>query len=546
VAPRNVAPGGAEAEWAFEWLRRWLAFRFRPYPDGSPIEYKSLDPPEPLELSRPEQLEILLRLSECTPEQRHFILRRLPRPVVRGLEEEWWWHAHGGQEEPEAGPNGEPWRVWAIVAARGFGKTRAGAEWVWARAREDGRARIALVAATIDEVVRVMIEGESGLLELARSGEEARWIPSRRLLRFPSGAEAQVYSAERPEVLRGPQHHYAWCDELAKWPRLTGTGQSKAGTAWDNLMLGLRLGTRPRTIVTTTPRPGPLLKRVLALPRCARTHGRTDENPHLPRDFRAAMREMYGGTRLGRQELEGLLLEEYEGALWTRELLEKSRFLPPHVKPGEGDQVKPGGGVTGSEVEGSSRSLRPHGTHPSTPCGGPPPHLLTGRQVVRIVVGVDPPASTHGDSCGIVVCAKDEDGIAWVLADLTAHGLSPEAWAARVAETADLYGATKIVAEKNQGGEMIAAVLRAADRNLPVTLVHAGPSKAARAEPIALRFETGRARLAGHFPELEDQLCALTWSGYQGPGSPDRADAMVWAMTELFEKERAAPSIRRL
>jgi phage terminase large subunit-like protein len=164
----------------------------------------------------------------------------------------------------------------------------------------------------------------------------------------------------------------------------------------------------------------------------------------------------------------------------------------------------------------------------------------------RILIGLDPPASTHGDSCGIIVCAKDEEGVAWVLADLTAHGLSPEAWAARVAETAALYGAGLIVAEKNNGGEMIAAVLRAADFDLPVKLRHAGPSKAARAEPIALHFETGRARLAGHFPELEDQLCALTWSGYQGPGSPDRADAMVWAMTELFEKERAEPRVRRL
>jgi phage terminase large subunit-like protein len=544
--PSRPAPAGKKAEAAFAWLRQWAASRLGGDPLLSPVEHKSLRPPDPGPMSRSEILDVLLRLTLCTPEQRSFILRSLPRPLVRALEEEWWWQAHGGQREPKAAPNGEPWRVWAIVAARGFGKTRAGAEWTWARAREDGRARIALVAATIDEVVRVMIEGESGLLELARSGEKVRWIPSRRLLLFPSGAEAHVYSAERPEALRGPQHHYAWCDELAKWPRLTGTGQSKAGAAWDNLMLGLRLGERPRTLVTTTPRPGPLLKRILALPRCAPTHGRTDENPHLPRDFRRAVEEMYGDTRLGRQELEGLILEDYEGALWTRDLIEKARFLPPHAQHGEGDQAMPGAGVTGSEVEGSSDNRSPHGSYPSTTFGGPPPHLAMGRQIRRILIGLDPPASTHGDSCGIVVCARDGEGVAWVLADLTAHGLSPEAWAARVAETAALYGATLIVAEKNNGGEMIAAVLRAADHDLPVKLRHAGPSKAARAEPIALRFETGRARLAGHFPELEDQLCALTWSGYQGPGSPDRADAMVWAMTELFEKERAEPRIRRL
>jgi phage terminase large subunit-like protein len=464
-----------------------------------PIEYKSLAAPR-APMSRPEMLTALDDLMRLGPEQRRIILRSLPRPMVRALAYEWWWQVHGGQEEPLFARNGEPWRVWAIVAGRGFGKTRAGAEWVWARARENSKARIALVAATYDEAVQVMIEGESGLLAVARGNERPRWIPSKRVLRFPSGAEAHVFSAERPEKLRGPQHHFAWCDELAKWPRLTGTGQAKADTAWNNLMLGLRLGSHPRTIVTTTPRPGPLLERILALPRCALTHGRTDENPHLPRDFRDAVRDMFGGTRLGRQELEGLLLEEYEGALWDRDLLERAR--------------------------------------------GPAP--APDARWRRIVLGVDPPASSHGDSCGIVVCTLDEDRIAHVLADLTAGGLSPEAWARRVVDAADLYGATRIVAEKNQGGEMIASVLRAVDANLPVKLVHAGPSKATRAEPIALRFETGRARLAGHFPELEDQLCALTWSGYQGPGSPDRADAMVWAMTELFEKERAEPRIRVL
>jgi phage terminase large subunit-like protein len=536
--PCPLAASKSQAQ-AFGWLLRWKLSRF-PGPGAAPIEHKSLVPPALLPMSRRERLEVLVRLVKCTYEQRLVVLRDLAPPAVKALEEEWWWQAHKGQKEPKAGSNGEPWRVWAIVAGRGFGKTRAGAEWIWARAREDGRARIALVAATIDEVVRVMIEGESGLIELARCDEEARWIPSRRLLLFPSGAEAHVYSAERPEALRGPQHHYAWCDELAKWPRLTGTGQSKAGTAWDNLMLGLRLGDRPRTIVTTTPRPGPLLKRILALPRCAVTKGRTDQNPHLPRDFREAVREMYGDTRLGRQELEGLLLEEYEGALWTRDLLEKARGIPSPCR-GEGQVREANQGEGRSDVEGA-------GTVPHPPAAAlrAPPSPFQGEGFKRIVIGLDPPASTHGDSCGIIVCAKDEEGVAWVLADLTAHGLSPEAWAARVAETAALFGATLIVAEKNNGGEMIAAVLRAADHDLPVTLRHAGPSKAARAEPIALRFETGRARLAGHFPELEDQLCALTWSGYQGPGSPDRADAMVWAMTELFEKERAEPRVRRL
>ncbi|MGA9583636.1 MAG: terminase family protein [Allosphingosinicella sp.] len=469
---------------------RGFAFDF-PLPLYGPVYTKSLLGREEVP-NRGQSLYLLAELAKLTPEQRRLVIARMPVLAVRALAEEWWWQVHGGQEEPRAGADGTDWRVWAIVAGRGFGKTRAGAEWVWARAREDGSARIALVGATIDEVERVMVAGESGLLACARGHEQPRWIAAKGILRFPSGAQAHAFSAERPEKLRGPQHHYAWCDELAKWPRAEAT--------WNNLMLGLRLGERPRTLVTTTPRPVPLLKRVLADPHCSKTEGRTDENPHLPADFRSAVESMFGGTRLGRQELQGMLLEEFEGALWSRELIESAR--------------------------------------------GPAP--ARDADYERIVLGLDPPASSHGDSCGIVVCARDREGICWVVADLSMGGLSPEAWASRVAQVAALYGARLIVAEKNQGGEMIASNLRGADADLPVKLVHAGPSKAARAEPVALRFETGRAKLAGHFAELEDQLCALTWAGYQGAGSPDRADAMVWAMTELFEKARPAPRISRL
>lgn len=453
-------------------------------------------------MKRAEILEALDALAAQPSDVRRTVLREMPPPLARALAEEWWWQAHGGQMEPEG-----DWRVWAIVAGRGFGKTRAGAEWVWARAREGGDVRIGLIAATRDEAERVMVRGESGILATARGDERPRWMPSRGILQFPSGAEAHVFSAETPDKLRGPQHHYAWCDELAKWPR--------ADDTWNNLMLGLRLGEKPRTIVTTTPKPVPLLRRILALPRCAPTHGRTGDNPHLPRDFIAAMDAMFAGTRLARQELFGELLEDFEGALWTRELLDKRRGAPP---------VENGGGVT-SPV-----------SHPGSPATA----------FDRVVLGLDPPASTGGDSCGIVVGGKDGDGVAWVLADLTARGLSPEAWARRVAEAAGMYGVGRVVAEKNQGGDMIASVLRGVDAALPVRLVAATKSKAARAEPIALRFETGVARLAGHFPELEDQLCALTWHGYQGSGSPDRADAMVWAMTELFEKEQAPPRVRLL
>ena len=445
-------------------------------------------------MNRTEAVSVLCDLLRLPPVQRRAALLALPVPARRALEDEWWWQAQGGQCEPETCEDGRAWRIWAIVAGRGFGKTRAGAEWVWARARENRDARIALVAATLDEVERVMIRGESGLLAVARGDEEPRWIASRGVLHFSSGAEAHAFSAERPEKLRGPQHHYAWCDELAKWPH--------ADDTWNNLMLGLRLGERPRTLVTTTPKAVPLLHRILALPRCAKTEGATAENPHLPVDFIEAMTALFAGTRLARQELEGQLLANFEDALWTRDLIEKARG--PSCNPGESTTF------------------------------------------TRVLLGLDPPASTGGDSCGIVVCGKDGDGVAWVLADLTARGLTPEAWSRRVAEAAAVYGASLIVAEKNQGGDMIESVLRAVDSTLPIRLVAATRSKAARAEPIALRFETGIARLAGSFPELEDQLCALTWSGYQGEGSPDRADAMVWAMTELFEKEPAQPRVRRL
>jgi phage terminase large subunit-like protein len=402
------------------------------------------------------------------------------------VHEDWPIWAHGGQEEPEG-----DWRVWAIRAGRGFGKTRAGAEWVLARAREHPEAQIALIAATLDEAVKVMVKGESGLIASARADEDLRWVASERMLLFPSGARAFAYSAHSPDSLRGPQHHFAWCDELAKW--------AKAEETWDNLMLGLRLGERPRTMVTTTPRPIPLLRRIEALERAEVTRGRTVDNPHVARDFRDAVTGMYRGTRLGRQELDGELIEEIEGALWTRAMVEQGRSTAPD-------------------------------------------------ELVRVVIGVDPPASAAGDECGIVVCGLDREGTGWVLADRSKGGLSPEGWAQRVARAAEDWSADKVIVETNQGGEMVTATLRGADCALPVRPATARFGKGKRAEPVAQRFETGKARFAGRFPELEDQLCALTaGGGYAGPGrSPDRADAMVWALAELMLGPKRDPRIRRI
>jgi phage terminase large subunit-like protein len=417
------------------------------------------------------------------------------------------WRPHQGQEEPAG-----DWRVWMILAGRGFGKTRAGAEWVMRQARSGEHMRIALVGATIDEVANVMVLGQSGLFAVAGGTEELAWYPSRRLLQFANGAQAFAYSGERPDKLRGPEHHVAWCDELAKWARPQET--------WDNLMLGLRLGPRPRVLVTTTPRPIALVKRLEADPAVVKSRGCTGDNPHLPPAFVEEVRGLYGGTRLGRQELDGELLEDVEGALWTRELVEKCRAWPS------------------ADAAGPS-IIR---------CADDPPPRSREDFWARVVIGVDPPASAGGDACGIVAVALGEDQIGYVLGDHSVRGLSPEGWARAVAGAADAHGADRVVAEANQGGDMVASVLRAADCALPVKLVHARRGKAARAEPVAALFEGGRARFAGAFPELEDQLCGMSaGGGYAGPGrSPDRADAMVWAFTELMLGRKGAPAVRGL
>jgi hypothetical protein len=272
-------------------------------------------------MTKREALALLDRLVRLSVEERRLALSRLPPPAFRTLAELWLWRAHGGQREPAASAGSGPgdWLIWLLMAGRNFGKTRAGAEWVWARARATPGARIALVGGNLGEVERVMIRGPSGLIACAGTGETTVWSPSARTLRFGRGAEAFAYSAERPEALRGPEHDFAWCDELAKWNR--------ADETWDNLMLGLRRGPRPRALVTTTPRSVPLLRRIRGLERFLETRGTSRGNLHASGAFLAAMEAAYGGTRLGRQELEGELIEDVAGALWPRGLIEKSRVL---------------------------------------------------------------------------------------------------------------------------------------------------------------------------------------------------------------------------
>ena len=427
----------------------------------------------------------------ATPQEACSVIGDLALPLQERLTNQWSGWAHDGQREPPG-----TWRVWLMMAGRGFGKTRAGAEWVHAVARAHPEAAIALVAATPEEARAILVEGRSGLLATASRAERGRmqWQPSRRRLRFASGATAYLYGGANAEKLRGPEHHFAWADELAKWTDLE--------TAWSNLMLGLRLGQRPRVLATTTPRRSKFLTALIADPATIRTQGRTRGNPHLSEGFSAEMQRRFGATRLARQELDGELLVDADGALWTRDTLEAAR--------------------------------------------GPRFVASAGAGLERVVIGVDPPASAGGDACGILVCGLARDGIAYVLEDRTASGLQPEAWARRVADAAAKWGAQRIVAEANQGGDMVRAVLRAAGGHLPVALVHATRGKGARAEPVSMAFQQGGARLAGAFPELEDELCALTYAGYQGSGrSPDRADAMVWAMAELLGRG-GTPRVRSI
>ncbi|WP_435418944.1 terminase family protein [Parerythrobacter aurantius] len=398
---------------------------------------------------------------------------------------------------PEQLPPPGPWLLWLIMAGRGFGKTRAGAEWVRMVAEANGAARIALVGSSLGEVRRVMVEGESGLLAIAPSRSRPRFEPSLRRLIWPGGATATLYSAGEPESLRGPQHSHGWCDEIAKWDVSGG----RAEAAWDNLLLGLRLGPAPQLVATTTPRQVPLVRRLLAQQDAVIARGTTANNAaNLPPSFLRAIRREYAGTTLGRQELGGELIEEVEGALWSRALLERCR-----------------------------------GT-------------VDDRTHRRVVIGVDPPASSNGDACGIIVAAQLEDGSAVVLADCSIEKASPERWARAVAGAAAAWHADRVVAEANQGGAMVASVLRAADISLPVKLVHAARGKAARAEPVAALYEAGRVKHAGLFAKLEDELCGLmAGGGYEGPGrSPDRADALVWALSELMLGPSPEPRISKL
>ena len=395
------------------------------------------------------------------------------------------------QEPPQLAANGEPWITWLLMGGRGAGKTFAGAQWV-RRMAEAGVFPIALVGETEHEVREVMIEGVSGVLRMYARHLRPTWIPSRRRLEWSSGVYAQAFSAEDPESLRGPQFAAAWCDELAKWKR--------AQDAFDMLQFALRLGERPRQVITTTPRPIALLKRLIKDDKTAVTRAPTIANArHLAPAFFDAVISRYHGTRLGRQELDGEIIEERADALWSRALIESCRV-------GE----------------------------------APPLH--------RIVVAVDPPASsTKGaDACGLVAAGLAEDGFIYVIADETASGLTPAGWARRAIALWRRLQADALVVEVNQGGDMVRAVIGEADADVPVHSVRANKGKWLRAEPVAALYEQGRVKLAGAFPALEDEMCDFGLDGLSSGRSPDRLDAMVWAVTALSFGARGEPRVRAL
>jgi len=387
-------------------------------------------------------------------------------------------------------------RTFLLMGGRGAGKTRTGAEWVNALVRGFApfshglrHGRVALVGETLGDVREVMIEGESGIRAIAR-GERPRFEAGRRRLVWANGAVAQMFSAEDPDSLRGPQFDAAWCDEIAKWRLDEAT--------FDMLQFGLRLGGEPRQIVTTTPKPTPLMKRLLADPGTLVRRMRTDENAkNLAAGFVAAMHERYGGTRLGRQELDGELVDEREDALWSRAMLERA-------------------------------------------------FTSDAPELGRIVVAVDPPASarTTSDACGIVAAGLAGDGRVVVIADATLRAAKPQDWAAAAVALYHRLAADCLVAEVNQGGDMVAAVIRTVDPAVPVKAVRAKRGKWLRAEPVAALYEQGTVKHAGRFRELEDEMCDFGPAGLSTGRSPDRVDALVWAIHELTGRAPGEPRVR--
>jgi phage terminase large subunit-like protein len=420
--------------------------------------------------------------------RRHFV-GGLSGKQIDQLNRFWPFWARGSQISPA-----QKWRTWLILGGRGSGKTRSAAEWVREQMENALCSRMALIGPTFADVRDVMVEGQSGLLAIASPHERPRFDVSRRRLVWPNGAYALLFSAEDPDSLRGPQFDGAWGDEMAAWP--------KPDAVFSTLRPALRLGEDPQLVLSTTPRPIPALKQLFGDPTCAISRSATNDNRQfLSNGFVEDLTARWQGSVWARQELEGELVEDPEGALWTRAQIAAARALEPNAA------------------------------------------------FDRIVVAVDPPVSAgvNADTCGIVVAAAFGAGHkrrAIILADLSQQGLQPAEWAAIVAEAYEHFRANVIIAEANQGGEMVRTVLRLAVPMAAIRLVHASHGKRARAEPIALLYAQDRVCHAAHFRELEDQMCSFGAPGFVG--SPDRVDALVWALTDLILDQGPSPSARSL
>ena len=419
----------------------------------------------------------LADLLALKPGERARLLAALDDRECEELLAQWSFWARPDQRAPEG-----DWVYWVILAGRGAGKTRAGAETIreWAKSY----TYVNLIGPTRDDVRDVMVLGESGLMAICPRSERPTYARASARLTWPNGAVTQLFSAEEPDRLRGKQHMKLWLDELAAWRR---------PDAFDQAMLGLRLGDRPQAVITTTPRPTKLIKQLSGDAQAIVTRGSTFDNAHhLSRAFVERITARYAGRDIGRQELYAEIIEEAPGALWTRALIERQRL----------------------------------------------PASAAADDYAEIVVGVDPPAKSgaSADECGIVVVARRTNGHVHVLADLTSQGDSPGQWAARVAAAFRRYRANRVVAEINNGGEMVVEVLRQSDPTLPVRKVTATRGKFLRAEPVAAAYERGLAHHLGEFAKLEDQMCSLTpdFDARVAGFSPDRADALVWAIADLI------------
>lgn len=423
-------------------------------------------------------------LLELTPAERARLLGELGQKHCDELFHDWALWAR-----PEQTPPPGDWVYWLILAGRGAGKTRAGAEAVreWIKTF----AIVNLIGATHDDVRDVMVLGESGLLAVCPKGERPRYARASARLVWPNGAVSQLFSAEEPDRLRGKQHMKLWCDELAAW---------RYPDAFEQALLGLRLGAKPQAVITTTPRPTKIIKHLIDDKDAIVTRGSTFDNVHhLAQAFIERIAARYAGRAIGRQELFAEIVEEAPGALWTRALIERQRLA----------------------------------------AGAAPADYS------EIVVGVDPPARSgpKADECGIVVAGKTTQGAIHVIADLSSQGDTPGQWAARVVAAFRRFKANRVVAEINNGGEMVTEVLRQSEPNLPVRTVTATRGKFLRAEPVAAAYERGVVFHLGAFGKLEDQLCALTpdFDAKSAGFSPDRADALVWAAADLIALDRAGP-----